>query len=117
MGAEKKGEEKCGVGGHCTSCGWPAALGKDKGSKTRIVVRAPKGCKDPIYLRGDGAGLSWNKGIRLDHGSGNEWSWETWDQVSRTEFKVLINDKIWEEGPNHVLECGKTVEYSATFPA
>jgi hypothetical protein len=69
-----------------------------------------------IYLRGEGAGLSWNKGLKLDHKAGNEWIWETYEPINRTEFKVLIDDKLWEEGPNHVLEPGHTVEYTAKFP-
>ena len=84
-------------------------------NKTRIVVQGPEGSKDQLFLRGEGAGLSWNKGIKLDHVSGNQWIWETWDPVTRAEFKVLINDKVWEEGSNHTLEPGKTVEYTARF--
>ena len=114
----RKDEGSCGSCGQCSSCGWPAALMKSKGGQvSRITVKGPKGSKEPLFLRGEGAGLSWNKGVRLDHVRGNSWSWETKEPFQRVEFKVLINDMIWEEGPNHLLESGKTVEYSAKFPA
>jgi hypothetical protein len=100
----------------CKACGWPAGMGGKPAAKSRIVVYGPAGSTEPIYLRGEGAGLSWNKGLKLDHKAGNEWIWETYEPINRTEFKVLIDDKLWEEGPNHVLEPGHTVEYTAKFP-
>jgi hypothetical protein len=113
MFGRKKKKECC-----CSSegCGWPANVSKGKETKTRVVVCAPAGSKEPIFLRGDAAGLSWSKGIQLDHVSGNEWIWETHEPLGRMEFKVLLNDKVWEEGNNHVVEGGKTVEYTAKFP-
>jgi hypothetical protein len=80
-------------------------------------VRGPRGGKEPLYIRGEGAGLSWKKGIKLEHVRANEWVWETWDPIEgKAEFKVLLNDEIYEEGPNHVLETGNSIEYTAKFP-
>ena len=60
-----------------------------------------------LAIRGQGAGLSWDKGVALKNLSADEWVWETDASFKDCEFKVLLNDQRYEEGENHRLKKGK----------
>ncbi len=86
-----------------------------KGPKTRITIRYDVGFGNLIYLRGKGANLSWERGVQLRNVKSDEWVWETETAFTSCEFKVLINDKIYELGDNHTLNCGTSIHYSPKF--
>lgn len=86
-----------------------------KGPTTRIIVKYDVGFTNAIYLRGEGANLSWNKGIMLKNIKADEWLWETDTPFTKCEFKVLINDRQYELGENHKLQCGTSFEYTPSF--
>ncbi len=89
--------------------------GKKPGA-TRVVVKCDVGFPNQVYLRGEGAGLNWNKGVKLTCTKADEWIWETSQPFTRGEFKVLINDKIYEEGGNHELRPGHNVTFTPRWP-
>lgn len=88
---------------------------KKKGPNTRIIVKYDVGFNNSIYLRGDGADLSWERGIMLKNVKSDEWIWETNVPFTKCEFKVLINDRQYELGENHRLQCGTSFEYTPSF--
>lgn len=88
---------------------------RKKGPTTRIIVKYDVGFNNSIYLRGDGADLSWERGIMLKNIRFDEWVWETSMPFSNCEFKVLINDRQYELGENHHLQCGTSFEYTPSF--
>lgn len=88
---------------------------KRKGPTTRIIVKYDVGFNNSIYLRGEGADLSWERGLLLKNVKADEWHWETTLPFSKCEFKVLINDRQYELGDNHILQCGKSFEYTPIF--
>jgi len=88
---------------------------KAKTNLTRIVIRYDVGFNNSIFIRGSGAGLSWDKGIKLMNTSRNEWVWETDKPFNSGAFKVLINDSQYEQGDNHTLICEKCLEYTPRF--
>lgn len=62
-----------------------------------------------IYIRGNGPGLNWEKGIPLI-----QIDWETWElQIANAEaefeYKLVLNDEStrWEQGGNHKIAPGK----------
>jgi hypothetical protein len=83
--------------------------------KTRIVVRYDVGFPNTLYIRGKGAELTWNRGIPMRNVKPDEWVWETSASFSGGEFKVLINDRIYESGQNHLLSCGASIQYTPQF--
>jgi hypothetical protein len=85
------------------------------GPKTRITIRYDVGFSNALYLRGNGAHLSWDKGVLLKNLGPDLWFWETSLPFTSCEFKVLINDKEYEIGDNHILSCGATVQYTPMF--
>ncbi len=88
---------------------------KKKGPLSRIVVKFDVGFNNSIYLRGEGSDLSWDRGIILKNIKADEWVWETNSSFTKCEFKVLINDRQYELGENHRLQCGTSFEYTPSF--
>lgn len=83
--------------------------------KTRITIKYDSGFPNQIFIRGKGANLSWEKGLPLKNVKSDEWVWETDAPFTQCEFKVLINDRIYENGDNHLLNAGATLLYTPHF--
>lgn len=93
-------------------------IGKEHASKNHIstiTIKYDVGFGNGLYLRGSGAGLSWDKGKRMRNVGPDTWVWETDATFTECEFKALVNDEAYEEGSNHQLLCGKNVQYSPNF--
>ena len=82
---------------------------------TRIIINYDVGFSNALYIRGHGANLNWEKGILLKNTKCDEWVWETEAVFPNAEFKILINDKTYETGENHSLQCGSTTHYKPNF--
>jgi hypothetical protein len=61
---------------------------------TRLLVTAYIGIGNRLFIRGDGPGLSWEKGVPLQFVSIGKWRWETNDAVGPVKFKLFKNDEI-----------------------
>ncbi len=85
------------------------------GPKTRITIHFDVGFPNALYLRGEGAELSWEKGLLLKNVKSDEWIWETNKPFTTCQFKILINDYEFEIGENHLLTCGASVHYTPKF--
>ncbi len=73
-------------------------------SRTRIVVHFDTGPGHHLYIRGQGAGLSWDRGLPMSNEGKDIWIWETKTNIpDDCQFKILIDDQRFEEGPNHQL--------------
>ena len=83
--------------------------------KTHITIKYDVGFGNTLSIRGKGPNLSWDKGLPLKNIKADEWSWESQDQFTNGEFKILINDSIFEVGANHPLTCGDHIQYNPKF--
>jgi ATP/maltotriose-dependent transcriptional regulator MalT len=90
----------------------PAAA---KAKLTRITARVDVGFGNQLYIRGEGAGLSWDKGVLLENKSAYEWVFETAKANSKIEYKFLINDELWAEGLNQVALGGAASSSTPNF--
>ncbi len=89
---------------------------KSKSKHTKIVVKCNCGFPNSLYLRGEGVkGLSWEKGTLMKCTKADEWVWETDAVFNHGEIKVLINDKEYELGENHEVDCGASLSYAPRF--
>ena len=90
---------------------------KGVGTKTtKITVKCNCGFPNNLFLRGEGVnGLNWNKGVAMKNIKADEWVWETSQQFNKAQFKILLNDKQYEAGENHALECGASVRITPKF--
>lgn len=93
----------------------PKSPSKQNKKITTIVIHYDVGYENQLFIRGNGAELSWDKGILLKNIQSNEWIWETTASFDEIEFKVLINDSCYEQGANHQTTCGSTLHYSPDF--
>lgn len=85
--------------------------------KTRIVVQMKDDFPNSLYLRGEGlTGLSWEKGMEMDHLTKDEWVFETDEPFTSGQFKVLVNDTTFEVGDNHPLYPGASIRINPKFP-
>lgn len=86
-----------------------------KKEKTQIIVRYNVGYNNNLFIRGTGAGLSWDHGAMLKNIGPDEWVWETSVPFKECEFKVLINDHRYESGENHHIHDGISLQYTPKF--
>jgi uncharacterized protein YoxC len=61
---------------------------------TRLIVTAYIGIGNRLFIRGDGPGLSWDKGVPLTFVSIGKWRWETNDATSALRFRLFKNDTV-----------------------
>jgi hypothetical protein len=60
---------------------------------TRLLVTAYIGIGNRLFIRGEGPGLSWEKGIPLHFVSIGKWRWEAANVVAPVQFKLYKNDE------------------------
>ena len=83
---------------------------------TRITVKYNCGFPNNLFIRGEGMpGLSWDRGIAMKNVKADEWLWETDKCFEKIQFKIILNDRVYEQGPNHAIECSKTGVFSPKF--
>jgi ribosomal protein L29 len=83
---------------------------------TRLMATAYIGIGNKLFLRGDGPGLSWEKGVPLQFVSIGKWRWETPDATAAVTVKLYKNDQqeCAELGPV-TLQPGRQHEVTADF--
>lgn len=85
-------------------------------SRTKITVKFDCGFNNFLSIRGEGIPkLSWEKGTPLKNIKADEWVFETDQPFPKGEFKILINDNIYESGPNHSITSGKSIQFTPYF--
>ena len=83
---------------------------------TRLLVTAYIGIGNKLFLRGDGPGLSRDKGVPLQFVSIGKWRWETNDAVGPVRGRLYKNDEFECSALGEfALEPGHQTEVSATF--
>jgi len=82
---------------------------------TRLTVVSYIGIGNKLYLRGEGPGLSWDKGVPLQFVSIGRWRWETDDAAGPVACKVYKNDKIEAPFGQLTLAHGTEQEITAAF--
>ena len=87
---------------------------KQTAAQTRIIARVDVGFGNALYVRGEGAGLSWEKGTALANVTPYEWTLSCLNEGT-VIFKFLINDELWAEGENITLPAGRESISSPTF--
>lgn len=83
-----------------------------KSSDTLVVAKVNVGWGNTLFVRGEGAGLSWDKGSAMKIKGDDEWSLKL---KGAAEVKFLINDENWAEGDNVSVPAGKTTLVTPIF--
>lgn len=96
--------------------GGPAERVLTSDGATRVLVTAYIGIGNRLFIRGDGPGLSWDKGVPLQFISIGKWRWETNDATAPLRFKLYKNDEIECAAlGTQTLEPGHQQELTAAF--
>ena len=82
---------------------------------TVVEARIDVGFGNSIFIRGQGAGLSWEKGLPLNCIGGSVWVWSTNQAQGKVVFKILLNDQVWAKGGDVVVEAGRKIEIVPVF--
>ena len=93
----------------------PKPVVYNKKKNTKITAKFDAGFPNNLFIRGRGGDLSWDKGILLQNIKSDEWIWETDRPFTTCEFKILMNDEVYEVGENHVVQCGEQLFYTPRF--
>jgi len=91
------------------------AAPKKAASQTSIIARVDVGFGNTLYVRGEGAGLSWEKGTALKNITPYEWGFASKKGSGPVTFKFLINDILWAEGEDLTVAAGGKSVSSPTF--
>ncbi len=82
---------------------------------TTIVAQIDVGFGNTLYIRGDGPGLSWEKGTTMDCVADDKWSISLSETAKPVVFKLLINDLTWCTGDDYIAQPGSTVAVTPVF--
>ncbi len=75
------------------SAGAPAERTLSSDGATRLIATAYIGIGNRLFIRGEGPGLAWDKGVPLQFVSIGKWRWETNDATAPVRFKLYKNDE------------------------
>ncbi len=82
-----------------------------------LVARVLIGIGNKPYVRGDGPGLSPDKGVPMEFVEIGQWRWIAPESsASPMTLRILKNDEVPARGDPIVLEPGKTLEVVPEFP-
>ncbi|HEY3756565.1 MAG TPA: hypothetical protein VGL42_10490 [Opitutaceae bacterium] len=82
---------------------------------TTVTARIDVGFGNALFVRGEGPGLSWNKGLALKNAGSDAWTIALPKSARPILFKFLLNDEVWSTGSDFTAEPGATVTLSPTF--
>ena len=80
-----------------------------------VEARIDVGVGNALFIRGQGDGLSWDKGLPLNCVDATTWVWSTTHAREKVVFKLLLNDQIWAKGQDAVLDPGQKIQIAPGF--
>lgn len=93
----------------------PAAPVAPTAVVTTIAANIDVGFGNSLYLRGQGGGLSWDRGIRMQCITDDRWSLTLGESARPIMFKFLINDQVWSVGEDYTVVPGAAVTLTPVF--
>lgn len=84
---------------------------------TTITAKIDIGFGNALYLRGEGAGLSWDHGLLMNCVADDCWSLELGESARPLIYKFLVNDLTWSAGEDYTVVAGRSVTVVPTFGA
>lgn len=88
---------------------------KEGSSLTAITAKIDVGFGNALYIRGEGPGLSWNKGLPLKNTGADEWTISLPKSTRPIVFKFLLNDETWSAGSDFTADPGAAATFSPSF--
>ncbi len=82
---------------------------------TTITANIDVGFGNSLYIRGEGSGLSWDKGLRMECVSDDRWRIVLGESARPFVFKFLINDQTWNLGDDYTVVPGSSITLAPVF--
>jgi hypothetical protein len=82
---------------------------------TTVTAQIDIGFGNALFLRGEGAGLSWDKGLLMTCVNDHQWSVVLGESARPIVFKFLVNDLSWSAGEDYSVGAGSSVTLVPTF--
>ncbi|MCX6950894.1 MAG: hypothetical protein NTV51_01715 [Verrucomicrobia bacterium] len=82
---------------------------------TTVTAQIDIGFGNSLFIRGEGAGLSWDKGLLMNCVSDSEWQVVLGESSRPIVFKFLVNDLSWSAGQDYTVAAGTTLTLVPTF--
>ncbi len=89
--------------------------GPSKSAGTAITATIDIGFGNALYIRGEGASLSWDVGTLMNCVKDDTWSITLPETSKPIIYKFLINDLTWSAGPDYIAESGRKIAVNPAF--
>ena len=96
-------------------CGCKADSTSAQPKLTTVAAKIDVGFGNVLFIRGEGAKLSWERGQPLECVDGRNWIWSSENSQKEVVFKLLLNDQVWSQGENLHLATGGKIEVVPQF--
>ena len=83
--------------------------------RTTISAQVDVGFGNALFIRGEGAGLSWDVGAAMKCVSANLWRIVLPESAHGHTFKFLVNDLSWSIAPDYTASNGVSVTFTPEF--
>jgi len=81
---------------------------------TPITIQYPARLGEHLYIRGEGAGFTWEQRVPLINIDANTWQLRQ-PMHGEFKFKILLNNEEWETGNDHLAKGGDEISVSPVF--
>jgi len=82
---------------------------------TAVTAQIDVGFGNTLFIRGEGPGLSWTKGLALKNAGSTEWTISLPRATRPIVFKFLLNDEVWSTGEDYKADPGALVVLQPSF--
>ena len=82
---------------------------------TEIQANVDVGFGNTMYIRGEGPGINWERGVPMTCVKDDLWAFTVPTTARPIVFKFLINDETWCAGDDFVATPGKKVVLAPSF--
>ncbi len=82
---------------------------------TTITAAVDVGYGNALYIRGEGPGLNWERGVLLDCVADDRWTITLSATDKPILCKLLLNDVAWSIGNDYLIPAGSDVTLTPTF--
>ena len=82
---------------------------------TTISARIDVGFGNTVYLRGEGPGLTWDRGVVMECVGDAQWTLALRESALPVVFKFLVNDEVWSVGEDYVAKPGASAVFTPVF--
>lgn len=92
-----------------------AVVNPPASTSTLVTARIDVGFGNTLFIRGEGPGLSWEKGRPMNCVADDLWQIDVPASPRPCAVKFLVNDAIWSSGSDFVFASGESVTFAPEF--